>query len=250
MEGLAEAIREIQGEAVKAKGAQVVPLADNATLMLCVDGKVEKHSVPPPPRRHSICDLDSLPTFVEGWSEASAWHMDNQVVAILDDGGDGRRENRLDWSLQPSGKFQAITEAAKTLRSHKEFVAFLVQNLRDELNAASPGLLGIIRNLKFRSVDAAEGNVQQGRESMGRQIESEVAGAGDLPETVTVSVRRWAALDHVIEVECLLVLDTQERKLALRPLADEKVQAENSAQDWLHERITEVVQCPVYYGAP
>lgn len=46
------------------------------------------------------------------------------------------------------------------------------------------------------------------------------------------------------------MLDTDERKLSLRPLADQLEQAENGAQVWLADRLTEAVKCPVYYGTP
>ena len=77
-----------------------------------------------------------------------------------------------------------------------------------------------------------------------------VSGAEPLPETVILRVKRWADLDHVIEVECLLRLDPVGGKLALKPLADELQEAENKAHDWLHERLTDAVECPVYYGSP
>lgn len=81
-------------------------------------------------------------------------------------------------------------DAPARQHSHAEFVRWLVQNLRDEFDAAAPGLLGTIRNLKFLTADAQTGNIQQGRESMGRTIDKEITGAKDLPETVTINVRR------------------------------------------------------------
>ena len=168
----------------------------------------------------------------------------------MDDSDTGHRDDRLTWKLTPSSKFGALTTGAGQPRAHADFVRFLVQNLRDEFDAAAPGLLGTIRNLKFKTADEQTGNIQQGRESMGRQIEAAVTGATDLPETVIIQVRRWASLDYLASVECLLVLDTTDRKLSLRPLADQLEQAENDAQAWLGEQLTAAVKCPVYYGTP
>lgn len=251
MDGIDDALELIQTTAVKAAGASILSGTGLRNRSFTHNnGVLETYDHDAPPRQHSARNLDTLATLVEGRENASVWHADNLVVAVLDDRDDGHRDDRVTWKLTPSAKFQAIVQEARQPRAHADFVRWLVQNLRDEFDAAAPGLLGTIRNLKFRSADEQTGSVQQGRESMGRQIEAEITGATDLPETVLIKVPRWASLDYVATVECLLVLDTAERKLSLRPLADQLERAENDAQDWLHDQLTAEVKCPVYYGAP
>ncbi len=212
------------------------------------DGKFETVTDDIRARTHEASDLDTLAAYTDA-SNSAVWHCRCEVVAVLDDSPESYRDDTVKWSLNCSKKWSALANAA-TPRTHAEFVHFLVENLRDEIESGAPGLLGVIRNLRFRSVDESEGKVQQGRESMGRAIESEIAGAGDLPETIVVMVRRWAVLDYLAPVECLLKLDTTNRKLSLVPLADEREQAELKAQEWLHELIAGAVECPVYHGRP
>lgn len=246
-----EALELIQETALDAKAAGVAPGVElrNATLLETAEGLV-KQPHDPPARQHKVRNLDTLSTLVEGRADASVWHADNTVIAILADKDDGHRDDRVTWSLSASAKFQCLTRDAATARSHADFVKFLVQNLRDEFDAAAPGLLGTIRSLKFLTADQQTGNIQQGRESVGRSIDAEVTGAKDLPETVLIKVRRWASLEYLASVECLLVLDTTNRTLALKPLADQLECAENDAQDWLDGQLTDAVKCPVYYGTP
>lgn len=248
---LSAAIKLIQETAVTARGAWLVPGVDlRNRFLICHNGMLVEQAADPPARCHKVRNLETLSTLVDGRASASIWHADNTVVALLDDSDAGHRDDQVTWNLSASEKFKALVEQARQPRVHADFVRWLVQNLRDEFDAAAPGLLGTIRNLKFRSADEQTGNIQQGRESMGRQIEAEITGASELPETVIVKVRRWASLDYVAAVECLLVLDTTERKLSLRPLADQLERAENDAQDWLHAQLTAEVQCPIYYGSP
>lgn len=254
MEGLNEALITIQETAVKAAGAGVVSgvqlrnaklIHHDATLVEFKDGL--------PRRAHHASDLDSLAAIVTDYGDndnSTVWHQSNSVVAVLDARDESYRDDTVHWALTESTKWNALVKMAPQPRIHADFVRFLVQNLRDELDFAAPGLLGILRNLKFRTGDEQAGDVKQGRESMGRQIDAEVSGAGDLPETVLINVRRWASLEYVATVECLLVLDVQERKLSLRPLADQLEIAENGAQGWLHAQLTQAVQCPVYFGTP
>lgn len=246
-----DALELIQETARDADSTQRVMELRNAVL-LNTKGVLAEQKNGLPARRHKANDLDSFAAIVEAYGaldSAAVFHADNSVTGVLDASSESYRDDRVTWSLTVSEKFNALTKSAPQPRGHADFVRFLVQTLRDELDAAAPGLLGTLRNLKFRSGDEQSGDVKQGRESMGRQIEAEVTGAGELPETVKISVRRWAALEYVAVVECLLVLDLQERRLSLRPLADQLEVAENDAQAWLHGKLTDAVGCPVYYGA-
>lgn len=230
----------------------------NASLLFH-QGELQRIVHDAPAKAHDVRDLDSLATLVNGPGDdiqplrphASVWHAGDVVVAVFDDRDGTHRDDRATWRLVPSRKFFALTVQAASPRAHKAFIQFLVENLRDELEASAPGLLGTLRKLKFASSRSADSGVQHGRASYGLAVEAEVTGAAEpLPETVVIRVRRWADLEYVTPVECLLILDPEEETLALRPLADELQEAENVAHRWLHDRITGEVDCPVYYGTP
>lgn len=215
-----------------------------------------------PCREHMICDLASLATLVNGpvsqadgelcagRPHASVWHKGDKVVIVFDDSDESYRDDGAEWTLNPSKKFMSLIADAPKARNQAAFIEFLVENLRDELEASRPGLLGNLRNLRFKNNSEGTGNIQHNRASLGRQVEAEISGAIELPETLILNVRRWADMEYIVAVECYLKLDPLQETLALRPLADELQEAENKAQEWLHERITQEIECPVYYGTP
>ena len=208
-----------------------------------------------PARNHAVGNLESFAKCLTDETNtvmptATVWHYGNEVIGVMFDTNDNHRDDKVTWPLQQSEKFTVLTKGAQQPRDHAEFVRFIVQNLRDEFDASAPGLLATIRSLKMKSGDTQEGDIQQGRESMGRAIQQEIVGATDLPETVIIKVKRWADLDYLADVECLLVLDVQARKLSLKPLADELTEAENHAQDWLHDELAAATEAPIFYGIP
>lgn len=224
-----------------------VPLPDRHYSQFVINGEVKQFTHEPPAEKYTACDIETLASFTE--DNSIVWHCDNTVIAVVE-ATSNYRDDRVTMELRQSEKWRSLLTDAHKPRMHQEFIRWLVRNLRDELEASAPGLLGIIRNLKFRSLDQGESDVQHGKESMGRSVAREISGAEALPETVTIKLRRWAKLEIFVEVECLLVLDTDERKLALQPLADATEQAEHDAQGQLHELIASAVECPVAYGNP
>ncbi len=256
---LQEAIEHIENTAVRAFGANAVEGVGlrNRTLV-DHNGELTVYDHDVPARQHVICDLDSLATLVSGHGEsqdmsspaATVWHKGDKVVVVLNDGPGSHRDDVAQWNLSPSKKFHCLLKEAPASRDHKSFIQFAVENLRNEFEAATPGLLGKLRTLKFSFSDDQSGNIQQGRESMGRDIHAAVAGADEFPETVSFRVRRWANLEFVVAVECLLIIYVTNKKISLRPLADELEVAEDEAQAWLHQTITDQVTAPVLYGSP
>lgn len=250
MDILSETLSLIQDTAVKAAVPRVldVPGCRNRNAIVIGSGIVDfTHDVPK--RSHVAHSLEAFTAYVSS-TDSAIWHSGDKAIAVLDDTTESFRDDTVTWPIPPSAKWAAVRNEAGKPRQQKEFVTFIVANLRPEFDAAAPGLLTKLRSLKMTTVDEEQGNIQTGRESMGRQIERSVSGADDLPELLTVPVRRWASLDYVAAVECLLVVDLVTRTIALRPLADSLEQAEHSAQAWLHGLISNEAECPVYHGTP
>ena len=222
-------------------------LQEGATqVVYSVGGRLETVEIEPGPRRHSVKNLQSLAGYA--WGSSCIWHAGNSIELVIDD-KDRHRLDRVTWRLDKSAKFSCLENDAEKPRDHKSFVTFLVRYLRDEIDRDVPGLLGTIRELKFSTSDVEQGDVQHGKESMGRDIQREIAGASDLPETITLNVKRWADLEIFVPVESMLVLDTESRRLSLVPLADSIVEANLTAHRELGAMISEEIECPVYHGS-
>jgi len=244
---LQKAIQLIQETAVRAAGPHEVVGGKRHVTTLFANGEYAAFEHDRPPRRHSACDIPTL--LAKTTDRSTIWHQGDRVIAVLDDSDASHREDFVELKLDPSDKWTALADAGRP-REHAEFVRWLYENLRDELNEASPGLLGVLRNLRFRTVDDEEKSIKHGRESMGRSIDSEITGAEAIPETIKLQIRRWSSIDYYACVECVVRLDTHARTLCVKPLADELRRAEHAAQDWLGDMLANQADCPVHYGAP
>ena len=245
---LSEALKLIQDTAVESKLPKQLADLRSGYVFSKPDGETFVIGKEPNARTHELGDLESLSALAVETS--AVWHTGNSVVLVFDDGDESDRKDQATWKLSTSEKWTAATSQAEKARTQKEFITFLTDNLRDEMNAALPNFIAQLRQVKFRQDTAGHGMVQQGRESMGRSIEAEVTGTGDFPETVLLDLRRWGGLDFVGRVEFAFRIDPEKATFALNPLADSVETAENAAQQWLGEQIKGAVTCPVYFGKP
>lgn len=221
---------------------------------LIVNGELVHLPPTIPPRMHDAHSIDALAAMAARGANPSVYHSAEIITAILDDGPESRRLDFVRWELTESDKWRAVASQAAVKRSHPEFVQFIEDALRDEIDAAAPGLLGELRSLRFRYSDNETGNVQHGRESIDRDIEAELTGADKLPQTFKLSVGRWAELPIRVTIEVRLVVDCKERKLALKPLADEVNLAEIDAHSKLSKLLRDALNAagadaaPVFHG--
>lgn len=212
--------------------------------------------IDPEARTHKAGSLDSFAQLAVRGAVPSVWHSVDQVVAILDDGPASDLLDRVTWNLTRSEKFAALIGPAKEPKDQAKFVRFIEKYFREEIEAKNPGLLGDLRALKFRTVDDQTGNIQRGRESMGREIDAELTGADKLPELVLLTVPRWAELPITCTIKCRLNVDATERKLSLEPLGDEVNFAEIQCHAALGEVLVKALMdagdgvFPVFHGSP
>lgn len=215
-------------------------------ILVARGGITEEINKLKPPRVHSACSVTALAQYAS--KDSIVWHNRNTVTLIVDD-SDDFRSDRVNWMLTDSARFVAAALNGNKPRDHKSFVNFIVKNLREEFDRDVPGLLGVIRALKFSTSDEAEGEINHGRESMGRQIRSDVTGASELPETIKLNVNRWSELDIHVAIELMLVVDLDGRTLSLVPLADSVVKAELEAHRQLGDLISQSLPCDVLHGS-
>ena len=177
--------------------------------------------------------------------EVTIWHNENQVVV--------RRETspRVPYAVfkfRKSEAYQKVLELDDSWYTQKEFIRLLRSDLPQVVREAD-ALTAAVRQLDFRSQSTATGLVTLGKESMGREIASEVTGAGVLPETVALRVTMYdnaAPVDSWIQVNGDLDVDLQAYQLAIRPLAAELTAGQqavaNALHDWLEASANEGVK--------
>lgn len=213
------------------------------------DGTLDVLEQDAPARMHTVYDIESLGKWADGNGSAKVWHCDSEVVLVLDDAN--YRENTVTLPLPIHPKFTAIENGTNARFSQKALIDFLRLNLKEEIEAASPGLVASLRKLKFRRSDSGTSEVAVGRESMGRDIEELVTGLGDFPEELTLTVPIWLHLDLVVKVELAFDVDASTCEFIFRPKPGAIQQAKVNAQEWLHNQLeSECGDCTVYFGRP
>jgi hypothetical protein len=115
-------------------------------------------------------------------------------------------------------------------------------------------LLTAVRSIKFRTSEAGASTIQQGNESLGRTIEAEVTGAGDIPESVLVSCAVFSnpgEREKTFTVGCDLEIVPAEKKFRFRPIPDEIERVTDAALAGIRDRIADTLQdIAVFYGSP
>jgi hypothetical protein len=229
---------------------------DPREAIYAIGGRVEhiEHSLAP--RGHhpaTLADVVSLANrFAEAGSRPVVWYGGDAVTLVIDD--DGHRVETATLALATSDVWARLESlrAQKPAMQPKAFVRMLRVDLAGTLDPAA--LLNHVRRLKFTTADTVNASVARGKESMGREINSEVATAADIPETVTLAapVFKTPGETDRYPVRCAVEIDPMEGTLQLLPLPDELERVERMALESIAARLSEGLSegIPFYAGKP
>lgn len=112
-----------------------------------------------------------------------------------------------------------------------------VRLLRTTLAGCVPGpdILTMVRKLKQSTQSTSEGEIQHGKESLGKNIMSKVSGEGAIPEQVTLVVPLFENFPQRFPVVCDLEIDPGSMTFQLTPLPQELTKASDAALEALRE---------------
>ena len=115
--------------------------------------------------------------------------------------------------------------------------------------------LAIKPNIKFRKSDSGASSIQHGSESLGRTIEAEVSGAGDIPESVVVSCPVYAnhgEREKTATIMYDLEIVPADGQFRFRPIPDELERVIDAALDDIRTRIVDALPdgSAVFFGSP
>jgi hypothetical protein len=94
-----------------------------------------------------------------------------------------------------------------------------------------PGLIGLIRNLKFNNAGQVEANIQHGNESIGKNILNAVNGTAALPEEFSLQVRIFENFPLVQNVRCALEVIPEVARFEVIPFPQELAAAMQNTLD-------------------
>lgn len=247
---IADALKLIQDTAIKSAGPSDLPAdSEHSHRRLLPNGDIDVVTDAIPPRNHIVHDIDSLAAFIADQHDVVVWHNAREVVAVLNDAS--YRDSTLSLPLPIHPTFTALAGMTGKEFSQKQLIDFLRLNLKKEVDAAMPGFIASIRDVRFVNNASGESTIQHGRESMGKRIEQSVTGVDALPEDFVLRVPLWLHLDAMVSVECALVVETAESKFRCGPKPGAIDQAKVAGQKWLGAQLESACEkAVVYFGAP
>lgn len=106
--------------------------------------------------------------------------------------------------------------AGPPLMDQRSFINFLRITLRNCI-MQGPGLLNLVRTIKFAGTSGMEGNIQHGNESLGKSITNQVTGQDAFPEEVLLSIPIFENFQRSYQVPCALIIEPAIAKFQLTP---------------------------------
>lgn len=270
---LQELFSAIGKQAVEAAGKRIFtcPAEPEHVYFDLADGKLSRREAAPRPRGHVAASLEVITDFARRFcvspdeSEPAVtsegkptgvptiWYSRAGIVCLLDD---FERRDRVTMPLALSKQMEILfqMENRRTGVKQPEFIRQLRIDFADALGKAD-GIVDLVRRVKFRVNSEAEVETRHVKTSVGRTLNAEITGAGQLPEEITLEPRIFASGFPIIRgrIVCALEVDPQLEQFYLTPTAGQMEQAMADAEDAIEGRIGELlgsIEVPVYYGVP
>lgn len=247
-----EALFEDNAETKKAKLFQLPGEKRNA--FIDQNGTIRAVPLPPPLRDSRVDAAEDLVNAARAYGikeRMSIWLASDRVVLVTDDDD---RLDRVTLHLRETEQWKTIKKLASTPKlDHPQLISLL----RAELPGAGDAgraLLEKVRKINFKNQVEGFSDVQHGRESLGRSIENQVTGIGEIPEQLEVVT---ALYDNPGErdKECAIVIDLQilpaDQRFRLKPTPDSMEGAQHFALLSIRTEIEKALPgVRIFFGTP
>lgn len=247
-----EALEFLRDRFSEAEAARLVNIpGDGRKAYVDQAGKVTPYDVTSPLREHRVNSVADLIAAAGKWNTSPVVWINGDAVVLVPDDAD--RRDSVTLKLSKSAAFaKLICLNQSPVLDQQALVRVLRIDLQGTINRVA--LLTAVRNIKFRVSDSGASSIQQGNESLGRTIEAEVTGAGDIPESVVVSCAVFAnpgERELTFTVGCDLEIVPADKKFRFRPIPDEIERVTDAALQGIRERIEgELKGVAVFFGSP
>lgn len=210
--------------------------------------KMEEIAVPPPSRLYKAAEVEDLNRLVNEFASRAkdaaertfVWVSNGHVDVVLSETSD--RLDRVVLQYKPTDAFKGLQEINGKVLNQKNLIEALRTKIDGEYSPAN--LLATVRKIKFKQDSSGSSEVGAGRASMGRSIESEVAGLTDpIPEDIAITVPVYDDLVneyggvHQAMIRCSLDVDPTEQSFRITAKAGEVSCALSDADRLIINRI-------------
>ena len=219
-------------------------------------GHLERIDFPPEPRRIEAYSLSAFAKLVRHYAPPGCpvFVGRGAATAIMDDEPDAYRDQRITLNLQTSAEFSILQRlrTARTPHRQAEFINLLRVDLA---GCVSPDLIASLRQLRQSTTGDTEGEVKQGRESLGRAVMAQVSTkTGELPEDVDVTVNVYETEpESSAVIACVLAVNPTDLTFALIPKAGQLEAAEQHADESIAQTLAASLaehKALVFLGTP
>ncbi len=256
-----QALELLQNTAVQA--AKTEPIYDSTTdptrFWMNTAGKLTEIKIP---RRFShdiVGRLGDLVAIAKREAVAGrkpiVWHCLAGVILQCDE--DASRawpdQDRAVMRFKLANAFQRLRTINGASLSQADLVHVLRVDWRGHV--IEPDFLAAVRSIKFRRAVSGYSDIQQGKESLGRDVENEVTGAAAIAETIHLQLPVYSNrdLDAEFPVAVDVDVDPQNERFRLSTVGDEMVQIEAAAGAKVRDQLVQMIgAAPVqlYEGCP
>lgn len=242
-----EFLRDQANRAAGAEGkAVVIPeLSDGVSVaVLHLDGSLSRNTKRRPARVVEFASLSEFPAILEqariGAVESShhpeakpTVYVSRYGVAIIWDDSDSENGRARDRSLYQYSKHDEIESLGPDgIKNYdqRRFLNTLRRDFKLALGELATSLIPAVASMKWQTGQRGTMTVSHGRESMGREIDSEIQSTvGAIPEEVVLHLLLTDDLEIPTRypVRCLLDIDPAQQTFSLIPAAGEVERAWN-----------------------
>jgi hypothetical protein len=239
----------IEAESLK-KQLSIVDSPDPRCKYVVQAGTHVAVSVPPPFRQHKVYSLQDLIACycARESSNQVLWHSAGEVVLILDDED---RRDRVTFPMPFSDAWDLLRklDVQKQPLTQRDFIRMLRIYF-----GANEAVITAFRKLDWQTHIKTAGELDRGKESLGRAIESEVRGTRDLPEDLCFEVPIYDCCGErdCYSVRLLLEYDVQSQSIYAIPVSDILDEMVELHQRLVFDRLRAALgeSARIYFGIP
>lgn len=222
------------------------------------NGELVKTRADVAPRRHVVHDIETIVQLANRFKDtASVWHNFEGVTVLVDDNA---RNESARLALKPSKQFETLAKFdGDGWKNHALTQQELILLLRTTFAKSGPsaGLLAVVRKLRFRSAVESSAEIKHTRASVGKQVEQQVTGDADLPETTIFDIPVYESGFNVLfKIEVAIDLNLAGERFHLIPLPGQIAAAREHATDAMNRFLLQeigkdgAVHDRIYRGQP
>lgn len=196
-------------------------------------------------------DLSAIVAHAEEFNDSSEVWYDRKFVICIFDRSDFLERITLPLVWSPQMKRLMEMDEDKDEINQRDLILLLRTLFKNNLDS---NLISIIRAMRFTTAVDNASEIQHGRTSLGKKIESAATGQDKIPESFTLRVTVWdnANFPKKYPVEVCLDMDAQTETFTLIPVPGDIEKAMVMAEMDLREALGAALPDyqHIYYGSP